>query len=126
MVHKLEDHPYHPDDSHQMVHMLMGNKDMTHIHPVISGMFQLVQDGASSASVYHEILTFILYYKACVVAFRRKRISCPSIVSFISPVPFIIHIHTGLYHTDSRQSGILSPALFLLHHISTGIHNTRQ
>ena len=33
-AHILADHPYHPEDPKQMIHMLMGYKDRPHILPV--------------------------------------------------------------------------------------------
>ena len=53
--HSLAIHTEHPDNSQQMVDMFMRNKNRTDILPADSGIFQLFQNGASTAAIYHKI-----------------------------------------------------------------------
>jgi hypothetical protein len=75
VIHELTDHPNHPDDAHQMIYMFMRHKDMAHIHPVISGMLQLMQDRTAASAIHHKILPVILDNKASVVTLRNKGIA---------------------------------------------------
>jgi hypothetical protein len=75
MPHELADHSDHPDDSHQMIHMLMRDKNVAHIHPVVTGMFNLVENIIAASAVHHEYLPVIFYQKTGVIALRHKRIT---------------------------------------------------
>ena len=41
VVHELADHPDHPNDAHQMVHMLVRHEDVSHVHPVVPCVLEL-------------------------------------------------------------------------------------
>ena len=75
MIHKLTNHPDHPDNAHQMIHMFMRHKDMAHVHPVISGMFQLMKDRTAAASIqfyglYNDAFPFSLWFCSFSVVLR--------------------------------------------------------
>jgi hypothetical protein len=59
MIHELADHPDHPDDAHQMIHVFMSHKNMAHFHPIISGMLQLMKDRTATSAIHQEILPVI-------------------------------------------------------------------
>ena len=52
LFHILTDHTDHPDDSHQMIHMFVGHKDLSHIFPVKTSLFQLAKQGISTATIH--------------------------------------------------------------------------
>ena len=52
LFHILTDHTDHPDDSHQMIHMFVGHKDLSHIFPVKTSLFQLTKQGISTATIH--------------------------------------------------------------------------
>ena len=58
-----------------MIDVLVRDKDMPHIHPVIACVFDLGQNGISAA-VHHEVLSVIVYNETGVVALCYKCIAC--------------------------------------------------
>jgi hypothetical protein len=75
MPHELADHSDHPDDSHQMIYMLMRDKNVAHIHPVITGILYLAKNSIAASAVHHEYLPVIFNQKTSVIALRHKRIT---------------------------------------------------
>lgn len=60
-----------------MVDMLVSNENLTHIHPIKAGPFQLTKDGVPASPVYHEIFPAVINHKAGIVALRYQSVSCP-------------------------------------------------
>ena len=64
MDYELTDHADHPDHAEQMIDMFMRHKQMADIHPVITGMLYLTENGIPSAAVNHQQLSVIIQNKA--------------------------------------------------------------
>ena len=60
-----------------MVDVLMGDKDMMDLLPVISGSADLVKDTVAAAPVDQEQLPAVVEDKAGIVAFGHQRIAGP-------------------------------------------------
>lgn len=73
----LADCADYPDYPHQMVNMFMGNKYFVDVHTMVPCIFQLAQNHIPTASIHHEMFVVIAYQKACIIAFRHHRTSCP-------------------------------------------------
>ena len=72
LCHRPANRPNQPDDSHQVIQMPMGYKDMPDVHPVIAGRSDLMHDGISSAAIRQEQLTVIVQQKACIVTLGHQ------------------------------------------------------
>ena len=94
LFHVLTDHSDHPDDSHDMIYMFVCHKDLTHIHPVKSGMFQLCKQSVSTAAVNQQVLIPIFQYKTCIITLCDHCISCSQHCN--------IHKNSGLTFTYSN------------------------
>ena len=68
LLHGLTDHANHPDYPGNMIEMLVRHKNSFYLFPIDSGMFQLVEDLASSTAIYQEILIAFVQDEAGVVA----------------------------------------------------------
>ena len=69
--------------------MLVRDKDMPHIHPVIACVFYLCQNGISTAAVHHEILSVIVQNETDVVALRHKCVACSKHCEFHTVFSFV-------------------------------------
>ena len=76
LAHILTDHADHPHNSHKMIHMLMGYENLSHIHPVKSGMLQLSQQSISSAAIHKQMFFSILNNKTGIVTLCHKCVAC--------------------------------------------------
>ena len=75
LFHMLADHADHPDNSHQMIDVLVSHKNLPHILPGKTGLLQLAKQSVSTAAVNQQMFLPILKHKAGVVAFRHHCIS---------------------------------------------------
>ena len=75
LFHMLADHADHPDNSHQMIDVLVSHKNLPHILPGKTCLLQLTKQSVSTAAVDQKMFFSILQYKAGVVAFRHHCIS---------------------------------------------------
>jgi hypothetical protein len=53
----------------------MRDKNVAHIHPVVTGMLNLVENSIAASAVHHEYLPVIFNQKTSVIALRHKRIT---------------------------------------------------
>ena len=74
-LHVLTDDTDHPHDSHDMIHMLMCNKDLMNIHQINACFFQLGKHGISAASVNQKMSILIAEHKAGIVTLSYQSIS---------------------------------------------------
>lgn len=77
VVHELTDHPHHPNDSQQVIHMLVRHEDMPHVHPVVASVLELGENPAAAPAVHHEARPAIVQNKAGVVALGDERVTGP-------------------------------------------------
>ena len=66
---------HNPDNSHDMIHMLVCDKDIRDLFPVNICIFQLLHDGITTAAVNQEIMTVIFNGKTGVVTFCNHGIT---------------------------------------------------
>ena len=59
--HSLTVHSQHPDNSQEMIYMLMGNKNCMNVLPADTCILQLFQDRASAASVNQKIFLLVFF-----------------------------------------------------------------
>ena len=74
--HILADDADHPDDSHDMVYVLMCNKDLMDIHQVNTCLLQLGKYSISAASVNQKMAVLIAEHETCIVAFCYQCVTC--------------------------------------------------
>ena len=74
--HILADDADHPDDSHDMVYVLMCNKDLMDIHQVNTCLLQLGKYSISTASVNQKMAVLIAEHETCIVAFCYQCVTC--------------------------------------------------
>ena len=58
-LHRLSDHPYHPHDAQDVIHVFMGHKDIPDLLPVNTGILHLPKQTDSPSAVYEEMLLFL-------------------------------------------------------------------
>ena len=71
----LSKQTHDPDNSHDMIHMLVCNEDIGDLFPVNIRIFQLLHNRIATATVNKEIMTVIFNGKTGVVAFRDHGIA---------------------------------------------------
>ena len=76
LFHILTDHADHPDNPHDMVYMFMCHKDLAHIFPIKTCLFQLTKQCISTTTIDKKMFIPILQNKTCVIALRNHCISC--------------------------------------------------
>ena len=77
LFHILTDHTDHPDNPHDMVYMFMCHKDLAHIFPIKTCLFQLTKQCISTTTTIDKKMFIpILQNKTCVIALRNHCISC--------------------------------------------------
>ena len=66
---------HNPDNSHDMIHMLVCNKDISDLPPVNIRIFQLLHNCIAAAAVNQEIMTVIFNGKTGIVTFCNHGIA---------------------------------------------------
>lgn len=73
----LAHHAHEPENTQKMVHMLMGDKDCPHILPAQTGLFQLLQEAVSAATIDEQALAAFIEDETRIITMGHRRISRP-------------------------------------------------
>ena len=74
--HVLANDADHPHDPHDMVYVLMCNKDLMNIHQINASLLQLGKHRISAASVNQKMAVLIAEHKTCIVALCYQCVTC--------------------------------------------------